>query len=260
MRLQRRGKLCGRNGPSDGNRDGTAEFPGSGDEVAAEPECAFRRAAGPNRLQIDTDGGKNGDVKDGQNAFREVLRLLKFERDTTEAEVQYTGAASALFANDGVGIRANHGDAFGFSLNGIGSRRYWRQWSLLGERTRGSGRSVSEVGGRFFRWTASRDRDGRGRHRRWNGRGLNRGVRRAVGGARVIGVLQAIEALISDAHQLIRLIAVLREIGNAMIHGHGEGELQGAQGFGKDCFNAAAESQGLSGIGLRKKESEFIAT
>ncbi len=76
----------------------------------------------------------------------------------------------------------------------------------------------------------------------------------------MIGVLQAIEALISNAYQLVGLIAVLGKSGNAVIHGHGEGELQWTQCFGKDSFNAAAEGQGLSGIGLRKQESEFITT
>lgn len=91
--------------------------------MAAEAERAFRRATGPHRLQINADGGKNGDVKNGEDVLRQIFRLLKFERDTAEAEVQHASAAGALLANDGVGIRANHGDALGFTLNRI---RSWR--------------------------------------------------------------------------------------------------------------------------------------
>ena len=73
-------------------------------------------------------------------------------------------------------------------------------------------------------------------------------------------MLQTIETFVGDAHQLIGLIAVLREIGHAVIHGHWESELQRAQDFLKNSLNTTAESQGLSGIGLGEKESEFIAT
>jgi len=45
-----------------------------------------------------------------------------------------------------------------------------------------------------------------------------------------------------------------------VVHAHGDAELQGEQHFGEDGFNAAAEGKGLGGVGLRKKQSEFIAT
>jgi len=67
--------------------------------------------------------GEEWDVKNGEDVLRQIFRLLKFERDTAEAEVQHASAAGALLANDGVGIRANHGDALGFTLNRI---RSWR--------------------------------------------------------------------------------------------------------------------------------------
>jgi len=227
--------------------------------VAAEAERAFRSTTRPHRLQIDADGGKNRDVKNGKDALRQGFRLLKFERDTAEAEVQHTSAAGTLLTDDGVGVRANHGDTLGFTLNRKRGWCFGRRRGLLREGASSSGRSICEVGGRFFGWAASRDGDERSRHGRWRGRRWGRGTRRAIGGERVIGVLQAIEAFVGDAHQLIGLIAVLWEIGHAVIHGHWEGELQGAQSLRKNRLDTAAESQGLSGIGLRQKEREFVA-
>lgn len=114
--------------------------------MATETEGAFRRTAGPDRLQIDTDGGKNWDMKNGQEALRKLFGLLKLERDTAETEVQHTGAASAFLANDGVGICADHGNAFGFSLNRVRGRSFESRGSLRGEGTRGEGRSAGEIG------------------------------------------------------------------------------------------------------------------
>lgn len=142
--------------------------------MATETERAFSGTAGPDGLQIDTNGRKNGDVQDGEEALREFFGLLKFERDPTEAEVQHTGAASALLANDGVGIRTNHGNAFGLSLNRVGSRSFGGRRSLRGDGTRGEGRSTGEIGWGFFTWPPGDDGNGRGRRRRWNDRGLDR--------------------------------------------------------------------------------------
>src|SRR5208337_860012 len=105
--------------PRSGTQGGPAGWRGSGDEVAAEAERAFRRTTRPHRPQIDADGGKNGDMKNGEDVLRQIFGLLKFEGDSAEAEVQHTSAAGALFTDDGVGIRANHGNALSFSLNRV---------------------------------------------------------------------------------------------------------------------------------------------
>jgi hypothetical protein len=45
-----------------------------------------------------------------------------------------------------------------------------------------------------------------------------------------------------------------------VVHANRDGKLKREQGFSEDSSYAAAEGYGLSGVGLRKKESEFIAT
>ncbi len=128
--------------------------------MATETERAFSGPAGPDGLQIDTNGRKNGDVQDGEEVLREFFGLLKFERDPTEAKVQHTRAASALLANDGVGIRANHGNAFGLSLNCVGSWSFRGRRGLRGDGTRGEGRSAGEIGWDFFTWSPGGDGNG----------------------------------------------------------------------------------------------------
>src|SRR5271157_1919642 len=79
-----------------GIRGGSVEWRGSGDEVAAEAECAFRRATRPHWPQVNADGRENGDMKNGEDIVRQLLLLFKFEGDATEAEVQHTSPAGAL--------------------------------------------------------------------------------------------------------------------------------------------------------------------
>ena len=88
------------------------------------------------------------------------------------------------------------------------------------------------------------------------------GLREAkwLGIALVIGVFQAIEALICDVDQLIGLISVLRKCGDAVVHGHGKSQLQRLKSFRKNCLDAPAEGQGLGRIGLRQKKGKLIPT
>ena len=45
-----------------------------------------------------------------------------------------------------------------------------------------------------------------------------------------------------------------------MVHADGDAELKRDEHFGEDGFDASAEGQGLGSVGLRKEQSEFIAT
>jgi len=67
----------------------------------------------------------------------------------------------------------------------------------------------------------------------------------------VIGVLETIEPLVSDANQLIRLVAILGKGGDAVVHGHGECQLKGAESLRKHGFNTTAKGERLCSIGLR---------
>jgi len=106
----------------------------------------------------------------------------------------------------------------------------------------------------------------------WRRRGIGGGVRsfryrrgsqrarRGFCSANVVGVLEVIEAIVGDVDQLVGLLAVLRVGGDAVVHANGDGQLEREKGFSEDGSYAAAEGYGLSGVGLRKKESEFVAT
>ena len=65
-------------------------------------------------------------------------------------------------------------------------------------------------------------------------------------------MLEAIEALVGHANQLVGLFTVLRERGYAVVHVDTDAELQRLQRFGENGFDAAAERQGLVRIGLRQ--------
>lgn len=60
--------------------------------MAADAHGAFLGAAGPHRLEEDADGGEDGNVKDGDEAFREIFGVLHFEGDAAKAEIQDAGA------------------------------------------------------------------------------------------------------------------------------------------------------------------------
>ncbi len=107
-------------------------------------------------------------MQDRHNALGQLLRLFKFERNAAEAEIKYTGATSALLANDGVGIRTDHGNTFRFSLNRIAGRGFGRSWSLRRKGTRGDGRSIGEIGRSLILRASRRNGDG------WRRRGGRR--------------------------------------------------------------------------------------
>ena len=89
--------------------------------MTAKAEGAFRSTSGPNRPKVDADGRKDGDMKNGQDALREIFRLLKLEGNAAKSEVEDAGATAALIADNGVGVCSDHGDAFGFALYRKGS-------------------------------------------------------------------------------------------------------------------------------------------
>ena len=89
--------------------------------MAAKAEGTLRRAARPDRPQVDTDGRKDRHMQNGEDALGEFLWLFKFQGNTTKPEIEDAGATRALIADDGVSVRPHHGNAFGFALNREGS-------------------------------------------------------------------------------------------------------------------------------------------
>src|SRR5882757_4326850 len=76
----------------------------------------------------------------------------------------------------------------------------------------------------------------------------------------MIRVLQSIETFISNTDQLIHGVAVRWECGYAMVYSDVDGDCDGAQDVGKDNADAFAQRERLGRVGLRKQESEFVAT
>ena len=74
--------------------------------MTAKAEGAFRSTSGPNRPKVDADGRKDGDMKNGQDALREIFRLLKLEGNAAKSEVEDAGATVTLVADNGVGAHA----------------------------------------------------------------------------------------------------------------------------------------------------------
>ena len=89
--------------------------------MAAKAERTLRRAARPDRPQVDTDGRKDRHMQNGEDALGEFLWLFKFQGNTTKPEIEDAGATRALIADDGVSVGSHHGNAFGFTLNRKGS-------------------------------------------------------------------------------------------------------------------------------------------
>ena len=58
-------------------------------------------------------------MKNCKEIVRKRLIVFHFKRDAAEAEIQNFRAARRCFAEDGVGVGAAHGDAFGFALHGV---------------------------------------------------------------------------------------------------------------------------------------------
>ena len=80
----------------------------SGDKTTAQPKAAFRTATGPHGLEINTDRGKYGYVKDGENTFRQIFRLFKLQSNAAKSEVEDACATLALFSNNRVCVGADH--------------------------------------------------------------------------------------------------------------------------------------------------------
>ena len=58
-------------------------------------------------------------MKNREEIVWKRLIVFHFKRDATEAEIKNSRAARRCFAEDGVGIGAAHGDAFGFAWRGV---------------------------------------------------------------------------------------------------------------------------------------------
>ena len=73
----------------------------------------------PDRLETDADWGKDGHVENREEVLREAVDRIQFDGYAAEAQVKNAGAAVALFAENGVGVGASHGDALGAALDGV---------------------------------------------------------------------------------------------------------------------------------------------
>jgi hypothetical protein len=60
-----------------------------GDETAAHAKTAFRRRTRPNVLEVDTNWGKDGHVKNGKEVFCQILLGVELKGNTTKAEIKY---------------------------------------------------------------------------------------------------------------------------------------------------------------------------
>src|SRR5262249_55188720 len=79
-----------------------------------------------------------------------------------------------------------------------------------------------------------------------------------ISGSAVIGVLEAIEALIRNANKLVGLLAILGKGSHAVVHADAHSELQGVQHLAEEGFHAAAEGESLFRIGLRQQQRDFV--
>jgi len=118
--------------------------------VASEAECTLCRAPRPDRPQIDANRRENRDMQNCQDTFGELFLLVEFESYATETQVEHPGATITLVTNNGVGVRARHGDAFCFALNGVNGHRLGRG-RLLRQGSCGSGRGGCKIRGNTFR-------------------------------------------------------------------------------------------------------------
>jgi len=57
-------------------------------------------------------------MENSKEIVRKCLVRIEFERYAAEAEIEDLCPSRGSFAQYGVGIRASHGDALGFPLNG----------------------------------------------------------------------------------------------------------------------------------------------
>lgn len=170
--------------------------------MAADAHGALLGAAGPDWLEVNANGRKNRNMQYGDDVFRELFGLFHFESHTTKTQVQDAGATRTIIADDGISVGARHRDAFCLSLHGVSAGARGLRNSLTGKRFGGRGRGLFEFGDHRFLGSASGGDGNRSVGLRGSGRrrdGL-RARRSSFGGARVIGVLQTIEALVGDTN------------------------------------------------------------
>jgi hypothetical protein len=128
--------------------------------MAAETECAFGSAAGPDGAKVDTNRRENRNMKYGQEAFGEFFRLLEFQSDAAKTQIEDPGPTASLIADDRVGVGAGHGNAFRLALDGIAGAGLWRR-GLLRQGPRGGQGCRGKIRRRVLWATPRRDRDGR---------------------------------------------------------------------------------------------------
>ena len=92
---------------------------GLGGETAANANGIFAELLGPDTLEADTDGRKDGNVEYRQQSFGDTFRGGEIERDSAEAEVHHAGALYRLVGEHGIGVRARHGNPLGFARDAI---------------------------------------------------------------------------------------------------------------------------------------------
>ena len=95
---------------------------GLGDKTATDADGIFVNLFGPEALEIDANRRKNRHMKDGEKRVREAFGSRKVESDAAKTEINDASPVYGLVAQYGIGIGADHGDAFSFAWNGVKAR------------------------------------------------------------------------------------------------------------------------------------------
>src|SRR5437588_753717 len=208
----------------------------SGNEGAADASAAGRGLLPPDRFQVHADRRKNRHVQNSKQILRNFFLRIELNGHAAETQVEDAGAFRSLLAENCISVCAGHRDAIGFALDRKYARR--RGQDLRSGWNRLKGRPpITMVF--FIRRTFGLNRN---RRREWSRRlgGNRRSCRRFDGRPRfdavgsvdcffVVVVLLAVKALVSNANKLIRLLGIFREDSNAMVHAHGNFQLEGTE-------------------------------
>ena len=92
------------------------------DKAAAYANRVFAELASPYRFQADAYGRKNGDMENGEQRGGNLLLGGEVQGYATEAKINNAGAVGGLIAENCVSIGSSHGDALGFSRDGVQAR------------------------------------------------------------------------------------------------------------------------------------------
>ena len=66
-------------------------------------------------------------MQDRQDILGELFRLIKFQGDAAESQIQHTRPSSSLIADHRIRIGSDHRYSFRFALHGVGNFRFWNR-------------------------------------------------------------------------------------------------------------------------------------